>query len=227
VKHVGTATYANVTRIPVEKTSVPTSNLTQKYGDVVLDDSGKPRWVVATPTIGYGSLVADVIVTGSMEEASSTVTDVTTSTGTYMWIPEGMNITVAGAGVGGANLNARVLANNKTTLILDTAATTAVTGANITYQTLTFTEIPKLLQGSLTWDVGSLADAAGETSSNITVTGAALGDFVIVSAPVSMAGLLAHAYVSAANTVNIRVQNESGDTVDLANGTWKVRVIKA
>jgi hypothetical protein len=161
-----------------------------------------------------------------MEAASTIVTNVTASTHTYFWLPEGMNITVAGAGVAGADMNAKVLANNVTTLTLDTAATTAVTGANITYQTLTFTEIPRLLQGSLTWDVGSLADAAGETSGDITVTGAALGDFVLVSAPVSMAGLLANGYVSAAGKVNIRVQNESGGTVDLANGVWKVRVMK-
>ncbi len=225
VHYVGTSTYGNSTRFPVEKSTIPTG-LTQKYGDVVFDDTGKPRWVVATPTVGYGSQVTDVIVTGSVEAGSTTVTDVTASTGTYMWLPEGMNITIAGAGAGGANLNAKVLVNNVTTLTLDTAATTAVTGANITYQTLTFTEIPRLLEGSLTWNVGSLVDGAGETSGNITVTGAALGDFVIVSAPVNMQGLIAYGYVSAANTANIRVQNESGSTVDLAEGTWKVRVIK-
>ena len=38
-----------------------------------------------------------------------------------------------------------------------------------------------LLEGSVTWDPGSLADNAGETSPTITVTGAALGDYVIAS----------------------------------------------
>src|SRR5690606_37298449 len=82
------------------------------------------------------------------------------------------------------------------------------------------------LEGSDTWDPGSLADGAGETSSGITVTGAALGDFVLVSAPCDLQGITATAYVSAADTVTIRVQNETGGTIDLASGTWRVRVIR-
>jgi len=35
------------------------------------------------------------------------------------------------------------------------------------------------------------------------------------------------AYVSAADTVTIRLQNETGGTIDLASGTWKVIIIMA
>ena len=80
--------------------------------------------------------------------------------------------------------------------------------------------------GSITWDPASLADGAGETSTAITTTGAALGDFVLVSAPYDMQGILATGYVSATNTVKIRIQNETVGTINLASGTWKVRVIK-
>ena len=82
------------------------------------------------------------------------------------------------------------------------------------------------LTGSITWDPASLVDGAGETSSAITITGAVLGDFIAVSAPYDMQGILASGYVSATNTARIRVQNETGGTIDLASGTWKVRVIK-
>lgn len=82
------------------------------------------------------------------------------------------------------------------------------------------------LTGTLTWNPASLADGAGETSSGITVTGAAFGDYVIVSAPYDLQGCIATACVSAADTVKIRLQNESGSTVDLAEGEWKVRVLK-
>lgn len=82
------------------------------------------------------------------------------------------------------------------------------------------------IDGSATWDPGSLADGAGETSSAITATGAALGDFVLVSAPYDLQGITATGYVSAANAVKIRLQNETGGTIDLASGTWRVRVIK-
>jgi hypothetical protein len=84
-----------------------------------------------------------------------------------------------------------------------------------------------VLTGSASWDPGSLADGAGETSPAITVTGAALGDYVLVAAPYDLQGITCNAYVSAANTVKIRLQNETGGVIDLASGTWNVRIVKA
>lgn len=83
------------------------------------------------------------------------------------------------------------------------------------------------LWGSLSWNPASLSDGAGETSSAITVTGAAAGDSVDVYPPYDIQELLVTGAVSAANTVEIRIQNETGGTVDLGAGTWKVRVRKA
>ena len=82
------------------------------------------------------------------------------------------------------------------------------------------------LTNTFTWDPGSLSDGAGETSSAVTVSGAALGDMVIASAPYDLQGITCTAYVSATNTVRVRLQNETGGTIDLASGTWRVRVIK-
>lgn len=82
-----------------------------------------------------------------------------------------------------------------------------------------------MLAGSATIDPASLVDGAGATAS-ITVTGAALGDFVLVAAPYDLQDLTVTAYVQAANTVEVRIQNESGATIDLASGTWKALVIK-
>lgn len=81
-----------------------------------------------------------------------------------------------------------------------------------------------VLSGSATYDTASLADGAGATTT-ITVTGAALGDFVMVSAGVDLVGISVTAYVSATDTVAIRIQNESGGTVDLASTTIRVRVV--
>ena len=70
----------------------------------------------------------------------------------------------------------------------------------------------------------SLADGAG-SSDTITVPGVALGDIVIgFSFGVSLAGVSATAYVSAANTVTIRLQNESAGTVNLDSTTIRVVV---
>lgn len=82
-----------------------------------------------------------------------------------------------------------------------------------------------VLVGSATWDPGSLVDAAGETSADITVTGAALGDFVLCSFDKNLVGIVLTGYVKAADTVNLRLQNESAATVDLASGTARVLVI--
>lgn len=83
------------------------------------------------------------------------------------------------------------------------------------------------ISGSLTWDPGSLADGAGETSSAITVTGAAFGDAVTVAAPYDLQGITCNGYVSATNTVKIRLQNETTGVIDLGSGSWAVKVLKA
>lgn len=82
------------------------------------------------------------------------------------------------------------------------------------------------LDGVITWNPSSLTPDGSELSSDITVTGANLGDFVLVSAPYNLQGIIATAYVSASDTVKILIYNESVSVVDLAEGDWKVKVIK-
>jgi len=82
-----------------------------------------------------------------------------------------------------------------------------------------------VISGSGTWNPGDLVDGAGETSASITATGAALGDFVLVSAPYDLQGICCNGYVDAADSVKVRLQNETGGAINLASGTWRVRVI--
>lgn len=77
---------------------------------------------------------------------------------------------------------------------------------------------------SVVWDPPNVANGAGATSPSLTVTGAAFGDFVDVGVPVNLAALVCTGYVSAANTVNIRIHNGTGSAVNLASGTWRVVV---
>jgi hypothetical protein len=78
-----------------------------------------------------------------------------------------------------------------------------------------------------TLDAGSLVDGAGETD-DVTIPGVALGDMVIgASLGVNLVGLTVTGYVSAANTVNFRIQNESGSTVDLASSTLRIVVARS
>lgn len=81
-----------------------------------------------------------------------------------------------------------------------------------------------VLSGSKTFDAPSLVDAAG-SSTTVTVTGALMGDFVIgCSLSVDLAGITVTGYVSAPDTVTVRLQNESGGTLDLASATLRVLV---
>lgn len=84
----------------------------------------------------------------------------------------------------------------------------------------------EVLSLAFTFNPGSLVDGAGETSGAQTVTGAEFGDFVLVSAPYDLQGITVTPYVSAANAIKVRVQNESAATVDLASGTWRALVLK-
>lgn len=84
-----------------------------------------------------------------------------------------------------------------------------------------------LMETTTTWNPGSISTSSGTTSSAVTMTGAALGDFVLVSASYDLSGIQATAYVSAANTVKIRLNNLTGSSVTLGSGTWRIRVMKA
>jgi hypothetical protein len=84
-----------------------------------------------------------------------------------------------------------------------------------------------ILSGSATYDPPNLLDGAGATTT-VTVTGAALGNLVeCVSFSLDLQGITVTGYVSAANTVSIRFQNESGGALDLGSGTLLARVRKS
>jgi hypothetical protein len=83
----------------------------------------------------------------------------------------------------------------------------------------------KIYSGSATYDPANLVDGAGVTTT-VTVTGAALGDYALVSFSLDLQGVTVTSWVSSANTVSVRFQNESGGAMDLASGTLRARVKK-
>ena len=80
------------------------------------------------------------------------------------------------------------------------------------------------LTASETWDAGSIADG-DEEMEEITVTGAALGDFVMASFSLDVTDLDVGAAVTAADTVTVVVGNDTGGAIDLASGTLRVVVV--
>lgn len=112
-----------------------------------------------------------------------------------------------------------------TVLALDTGSVHTQTDASTGGAGATWTGF-KQLAGSIVWDAGNIANGAGETSADIVVTGAALGDIVTCSANINLAGMTLTGYVSVANTVKLRLHNGTGGAVDLGNATYRVRVFK-
>lgn len=76
---------------------------------------------------------------------------------------------------------------------------------------------------SETYDAASTADGAGITNA-IAAPGAVLGDFCIASVSVDVVDMTITCNIQAAGSAEVRMQNESGSTVDLASATWRVMV---
>tara|TARA_B100001093_G_scaffold315052_1_gene300600 strand:- start:453 stop:1559 length:1107 start_codon:yes stop_codon:yes gene_type:complete len=92
-----------------------------------------------------------------------------------------------------------------------------------------YTQLPHVnavLFGSETKDFGSIADG-NEEAEEVTVTGAALGDFALASLSIDAIDLAITAEVTAANTVTVVVLNNTGGALDLGSATLSVQVIKA
>lgn len=71
-------------------------------------------------------------------------------------------------------------------------------------------------------DLANITDGTGVTQS-ITVTGVELGDIVMgISFGVDLQDMTVTGYVQSSDTVEVRVQNESGSAVDLGSTTIRL-----
>ena len=85
-------------------------------------------------------------------------------------------------------------------------------------------QFDKVINQIETIDFAEIASGAQEVVQK-TVTGAALGDFVIVTADADQLDLVLSGYVSAANTVEVVASNLTGSAVNLASGTFNIKVL--
>lgn len=74
------------------------------------------------------------------------------------------------------------------------------------------------------FDPGNIANNTMSPVRTYTVTGAQFGDMVDVSASVDLQGLMPNAWISAANTVSVRLLNLTGSGVNLPNTIFKILV---
>lgn len=97
---------------------------------------------------------------------------------------------------------------------------------NIVKLTAAFnTAFPPPILGSVAWNPGGISSGS-QASTTVTVTGAALGNFVKAAFSSTVSPLTLSAYVSDANTVTVVLSNNSGGTITPASGTVDVSVTK-
>lgn len=83
-----------------------------------------------------------------------------------------------------------------------------------------------IVKGSVSIDLPSIA-AGAEADVSVTITGAAVGDNIIINPPALTAGLgLSYARVSAANTVILRVRNASAGVIDEVAKSFQYLIVR-
>jgi len=85
--------------------------------------------------------------------------------------------------------------------------------------------IASALSASKAWDAGSIADG-DEEALEVTVAGAALGDFVLCSLSVDVVDLALSGAVTATDTVTLVLSNNTSGAIDLGAATANVFVIQ-
>lgn len=83
--------------------------------------------------------------------------------------------------------------------------------------------LTNLLAGSKVFDWPSIA-AAGQSTTTVTVTGAAFGDFAGCTMNIDLQAMRLTAYISAADTVTAVLTNGTAGAIDLGSGTLLCRV---
>ena len=194
-------------------------------GNVIRKCAETPIIVAGNSTVplATASVTSNTIIDGLRVNTGSATTN------TDIFIEHATACVCTGNMVGTANANRSYgisLSNIGSMLFRDNTAWQSSNSG--TYTNAVTAYLPgSVLEGSATYDPPNLVDGDGATTT-VTVTGAALGDLVdSVSFSLDLQGITVTGYVSAANTVSVRLQNESGGTLDLGSGTLRVRVRKA
>ena len=86
------------------------------------------------------------------------------------------------------------------------------------------TAFPPPVTSSASWTPGGIANGASATKT-VTVSGAALGNFVRASLAEDLQGCTMTAYVQSANTVEAVIANATGSTVTFSATTLNLQVI--
>jgi len=214
-------------KLPATTNNLATLDATGDLGDSGFYFSGAGGTVTATAaelnktntTASQGDLDA---ITNFEETLSATTSEVSILTTKTLNIVDDGALEIAGTAITAtaAELNTACDGITATAAELNTACDGI---------TATAAEINRVCDGSLSgsrsYDLPNISSVAGHATFTISVSGATLGDFSLVSANISLQGLNVTSYVSAAGTVTVVVYNHTGSDVNLASTTWNAKVL--
>jgi len=206
-----------------------------KSGDIIFNTApalgSNVGWVVTAPVgglLGSGYNVQTLSTTAECTDTSAVIT-LSDPNELYLFTVN-LSVTLEGAGPVGADLVTSVISvdEENAQFTVDDAVSTSVDPLTIKSVFGTFSPFGVIdLQGTIAWgDLASIAVGAMQAK-DVTVTGAALGDFAIASFSVDVTDLVLNAQVTAADTVTCVLLNNTAGAVDLGTGgTLYVKVIK-
>jgi hypothetical protein len=200
--------------------TMPTARLGSGTADATTILYGNNTWATPPASGGGAGEYSGAIDFGSIPDSSClestfTATGATTSMLVTLSLPAAFETGLIANGWISAADTAKVRACNFSGVAVDPA--------NATFKVKTTSGY---LSGSGVIDFGSVPDFSC-LASTITVTGVATGDHVTAGWPTAIeTGLIGSMFVSATDTVAVRICNQSGAAVDPASATFKAAVIK-
>ena len=178
--------------------------------------------------IGNGTTVISVVVSGDISIANDGIVTIEADAVTYAKMQDVSDTNkLLGRETAGAGVVEEIACTAAGRALLDDAdaATQVATLGFAATVAEVNTVCDGILEGNAVWDPANIVDGTFVTT-DITVTGAAIGDFVLVSPGVDVTDLIVSATVTAPDTVSVVLQNETGGAVDLGSSTWKAKVFK-
>ena len=204
-----------------------------KSGDIMFNTDpelgGNAGWIMTAPADGVSANYYYLETLSSTAACTAASAVITLSSAAEMYkFPVNHGVTLIGAGGGAADLDTSVVSVDEENAQFTVADAVSTSVDPLTIKTIqgTFTPFGIInLQGSDTWDPGSIDDG-NEEAKEVTVTGAALGDFAIASFSLDVSDLVLDAQVTAVDTVTCVLANNTSGAIDLGSGTVYVKVIK-
>ena len=224
----GTAPFGSVGQV---NGLVLTNTGTANYGGIIASDQTGAFWLKSNnSSYNFGNIWRKIIDSSNIEAYAlipttgvgySSVGNANSWTGNAMYYNGGTNIPGSATGLTGVNFPFENLSGYGNQLGFERFGK-LYTRNNNGKTFGAWKQIAQYLEGSATFNAPSIA-SQGTTTTTITVIGAVLGDYAHVSFNLSLQGLIATAYVSAADTVTIILFNPTGSDIDLASASATVK----